>query len=202
MILSIIIPVYNVEKFIFTTLQSVFNNLQKNIEVIIINDGSHDTSLEIITDYIKKLSSDKKVYVNIINQKNEGISYTRNKGISLAKGDYIAFLDSDDVLAQNYFDRIIPILKNHAPDILQFDFSLFKKSHEEDINSGLRMKSIGLKETSENIFLEVFNYNSWYPWSRIYKRELFNDIKFPLGYTFEDPAIIPFIFLKAKNIFF
>lgn len=201
-ILTLIIPVYNVEKYVSTALQSVFNNFQKNIDIIIINDGSHDASLERITEYLKKLSNDERECVNIINQRNKGISYTRNKGISLAKGDYIAFLDSDDVLAQNYFDRVIPILKDHAPDILQFDFSLFKESPEEKINSGLRMKSIGLKESSEKILLEVFNYNSWYPWSRIYKREFFNDIKFPLGYTFEDPAIIPFIFLKANNIYF
>jgi glycosyltransferase involved in cell wall biosynthesis len=200
MILSLIIPVYNVEKFIYSTLKSVFYNIKDDIEVIIIDDGSVDKSLCKIKKITENLESN--IFITLISQKNMGISYTRNKGISIAKGEYISFLDSDDILSEEYFKKIIPILKEHSPDIIQFDFNLFKKSAKEKINSGLRMKSFGLKESSKHILLEVFNYNSWYPWSRIYKRKLFNNIEFPLGYNFEDPAIIPFIFLKAKKVYF
>ena len=105
---SIIIPVYNVEKYIKKCLDSVVNQTVKDYEVILINDGSTDNSMEIA----------KKYSFKIINQKNQGQSAARNHGIKEAKGDYIVFLDSDDTIEKDYLEKIEESLKD-KPDVIR-----------------------------------------------------------------------------------
>lgn len=93
--ISIIIPVYNVEKYIEECLISVLNQTMKEIEIICINDGSTDNSLKILNNY-----KNKNENIRIVNQENSGLSNARNVGLSLAKGEYIFFLDSDDFFAR------------------------------------------------------------------------------------------------------
>ena len=107
--LSIIIPVYNVEKFIDECLKSILNYEDLNYEVIVINDGTPDNSMKIILKY-KEIYNDK---VRIINQDNQGLSITRNNGIHAAQGEYIWFIDSDDYLKTNAIKEVIKILKEN-----------------------------------------------------------------------------------------
>lgn len=197
MIISLIIPVFNSEKYLFDCLGSVFKQMNKDVELIIINDGSNDSSDSLINCFEKKLPYQLRDNFISIRQKNKGVSYCRNLGISLSKGRYIAFLDADDTLEENFFEKIISQININHPDIIQFNFNFWSN---KKVKSGIDLKS-GLKETSFELFLEVFNWNSWYPWSRVYKKELFSNHQFPIGYTFEDPAVIPFLFLKSKTIF-
>lgn len=192
MILSLIIPFYNCETYISDTLDSIIEQCDDNIEVILINDGSTDQSLEVINSKLNNIN----LNFRIITQKNQGVSAARNIGIDMAVGDYIAFLDSDDTLELLFFEKIIQQIKLYNPDIIQFNFNFWNNTKKK---SGIKLKN-GMNKTSFNLLLNIFNFNSWYPWSRVYKRELFSDISFPLGFTFEDPAVIPFLFMKAKNI--
>ena len=110
--LSVIVPVYNSEKFLSQCLDSIFNQTG-NYEVIAINDGSTDKSLDILRKYSQKHSNMK-----IINQKNQGVGASRNRGIKEAKGKYLIFVDSDDWLEENAFNKIITTLKKDNTDIL------------------------------------------------------------------------------------
>ncbi len=110
--LSVIVPVYNSEKYLARCLGSIVNQDGK-FEIIAINDGSTDKSLKILQEYAKKYSN-----IKIVNQSNQGVSASRNKGIDEANGKYIIFVDSDDWLEEDAFERIERTLKNDSPDIL------------------------------------------------------------------------------------
>ncbi len=105
---SIIIPVYNVEKYIKKCLDSVFSQTDKDFEVIVVNDGTKDNSMDIV----------KKYDVKIINQKNQGLSAARNLGFEVAKGDYLWFVDSDDWLRDNSLAEVIEYIINLKFDVL------------------------------------------------------------------------------------
>lgn len=98
---SIIVPIYNVEKYLKRCLDSLVNQTLNDIEIICINDGSTDGSLEILNEYGRR---DDRIV--IINQENSGLSATRNKGIDIAKGQFIGFVDSDDWVSKDYFEKL------------------------------------------------------------------------------------------------
>ena len=111
---SVIIPVYNSEKYIARCLDSVIEQTYKNIEIIIINDGSKDKSKEILDEYEKK-------YPNIIRhieQENKGVAKTRNYGIKIANGNYITFIDNDDYIDKDYIETFVNVLKENEYDIV------------------------------------------------------------------------------------
>ena len=131
--ISIVIPVYNVEKYVKETLISVKNQDSEPDEVIIINDGSTDNSYEIIKEF-KKLSKWK-----ILQTKNQGLGLTRNYGKSLAKSEYIYFLDSDDMLENNFVYEIKKTINLYnKPDIILFSGKIF--SNNESINQKINLK--------------------------------------------------------------
>ena len=105
-IISIVIPCFNSEKYIESTLQSILNQSEKNFEILIINDGSTDNSLKIINQF-----KDKRI--NIISQENQGVSAARNYGLKLAKGKFIVFFDSDDVMSKDFLILRLNFLKNN-----------------------------------------------------------------------------------------
>lgn len=111
-IVSIILPVYNTEKYIRTCLDSVLEQSYKNIEIILINDGSEDMSGNICDEYAKK---DKRI--KVIHKQNEGVSTTRNIGIKNATGTYICFADSDDILQNDYVEYLLTMITDNQVDI-------------------------------------------------------------------------------------
>lgn len=119
LIFSIIIPCYNVEKYISKTIESVLNQTFGNFELILINDGSKDKTIEIIEFYKKQ---DKRI--KVINKSNEGVSKTRNLGIELAKGEYLYFLDGDDCVENNLLENANLILKNKRIDMFSFGYDI------------------------------------------------------------------------------
>ena len=146
---SIIIPVYDVEKYIKKCLDSVFNQTYNNYEVIVVNDGTKDNSMEIVKNY----------NVITINQKNQGLSMARNNGVKKAKGEYLLFLDSDDYLEENTLEEINKALDS-KPDIVRFQIkevgSEVNKNYPEEPFNNLN---------GENAFKRIVNYhfveNAW-----------------------------------------
>ena len=122
-LISIIIPVYNAEKFIKRCLDSIINQTYKNIEVICINDGSTDNSLKILKEYEKKY-----FFIRVYNQKNCGSGKTRNRGIDLSKGNYITFVDADDYIEKDYISKFIS--KYYNMDIVICGY----KKYDENMN--------------------------------------------------------------------
>ncbi len=112
-LISIIIPVYNASKYLDKCITSILNQTYKNLEILLINDGSTDYSLDICNSYEKK---DKRI--KVINKKNEGVSKTRNVGIKHSTGDYLMFVDSDDYLHEKYIEKMYFYLKKHNLDLV------------------------------------------------------------------------------------
>lgn len=149
-LISVIIPVYNVEDYIEECLDSVVYQTYKKIEIIIVNDGSTDDSLEIIKEYKKEHSN-----IKIINQRNAGQSVARNKGIEIAKGEYIYFLDSDDFIALDMLNVLMKVFRNTNVDLIRFPANTFL----DNINM----------EIDEN----KYNFNKYFFENRIYEKNDF-----------------------------
>lgn len=174
--ISVIIPVYNTEKFLKRCLDSVLNQTLKEIEIIIINDGSTDNSLEILKTYAEK---DERIV--IINKKNGGLSSARNAGLELATGKYIYNIDSDDYLESNLvLEQLYNKCEKEKIDILVFDyyndFGIKKEYIKNIINS--EDSDINKKQYIKDLINSKWGISIW---GKLIKRELFekNKIKFP-----------------------
>lgn len=202
-IISLIIPIYKVEEYIIDCLNSIVEQLTTDIEVILVNDGTPDNSMSLALALVDSLPLNKKDCFKIIQQENQGQSVARNNALSIASGQYIAFLDSDDILESNYFVTLIEKIRLYNPDFIQFKSSRFIESSgpRELFHVGAKLQ--GLKENTFEVQKHVFNQSAWFPWLNIYKKSLFKDDDlFPVGVYYEDAALIPIIFLKSKNILF
>ena len=186
---SIIIPVYGVEKYIGKCLDSVFNQSLNDYEVIVVNDGTKDNSMEIVKNYP----------VKIINQENAGLSAARNTGVSQATGEYIFFLDSDDYIEKDLLLEVSKMLDNN-PDLIRFQI----REVFEDNTPSIDFNEIGFlgiegQEAFDRISQYHFVENAW---SYIIKREYYlaNNFSFKVGTIHEDFGLIPLVIIKAKIV--
>lgn len=201
--LSLIVPVYNVENYIIECLNSIVKIIPSDgsTEVIIINDGSPDNSINLIENYILNLNDNIKNNFHIFSQENRGLSGARNTGIDNAKGQYLAFLDSDDVLQGDFFNDILAIIKKHNPDIVEFRAIRFDDNGNTS-NFFPKLFDDGFYDLDQKIWKKLCNRSAWFSWLRVYNKNLFDDIRFPEGKNYEDAYTTPYIYLKAKNIYF
>lgn len=171
-LISIIVPIYNTQQYLSQCIDSIINQTYSNIEILLLNDGSIDKSLEICKQY-EKLDN----RITVIDKKNSGVSDTRNVGIKLSKGKYIMFVDSDDILDRQCVEIIE---KNTSSNSLTIcDINKFKG--ENYYNNTEKRKTLNIIKVSKNNFLDV------------YKKELINS---PVGRLYETKII------KEKKIFF
>ena len=189
--LSIIVCAYNAEKYINECIHSIIKQLNESSELIIINDGSNDST----ESYLKDLES-KTNKIRVIHKNNTGISDCRNLGISISNSEYITFLDSDDILVDNYIDVIFNEL-NKSPDMIEYDLFRFNDSGWLSRIDATKYKN---KKTKYHSLKKTFMACQWFGCSRVYKKSLFDDVIFPINKRFEDMAIIPILYLKAKTI--
>lgn len=201
-LLSIIIPVYNVEAYIEECINSITAQLDSRIEVIIVNDGTPDNSMQIIADCLENLPKNLQECFIILNQKNQGQSVARNNALNICTGEYVAFLDSDDFVSHNYFSNIFNIINLYNPDIIQFKACRVKGDAKKTIDFNVGVSREGYYNLDYNLLSDIFNQSSWFPWLNIYKAENFKNIFFPEGVYFEDANTMPEIFLNSKNIYF
>ena len=199
--LSVIIPIYKVENYIVECLESICCQFVEGVEVILVNDGTPDRSMIIAKEYINENYSQYLNQFVFIDQENQGQSVARNVALKKATGEYISFIDSDDVLSKEYFNKLVPLLSE--VDIIQFKSARFLDNTSEMVsfNVGLA-KQQGVYETSRDLMIDIFNQSAWFPWLNVYKRVLFDSLEFPIGVYFEDAVLIPEVFLRAKNIYF
>ena len=185
---SIIVPVYNVEKYIKKCLDSIFAQTEKDFEVIVVNDGTKDNSMDIVKDY----------KVTIINQENQGLSAARNNGLKKARGDYIIFLDSDDYLEKDTLKEIKKSLTND-PDIVRFQIrEVFEFKEAIDYEEQPFTNKSG-EEAFSLIAKYHFVENAWcYAIKRsYYQKEKFT---FRKGTIHEDYGLIPLVIIKANTV--
>lgn len=188
-LLSVIIPVYNVEPYIDKCLKSVFRALPDRTEVIVINDGSPDNSEEIILKYKEKYNN--LIYVK---KENGGLSSAKNRGLKEAKGRYIIFLDSDDYVSCNMHSTMLKKAIDKDSDFVYCDISMvFEDGSVKNCNVTNYSRKNKLMQLLDNNLMAA-------SWNKMIKRELYNDIIFPEGINNEDVAVSPLLMLKANNI--
>lgn len=188
--ISIIVPVYNVEKYVDKCLRSIIDQSDSNYEVIVVNDGSTDDSLKICKKY-------ENENIRVFTKSNGGLSSARNYGISKAKGNYIAFVDSDDWIAPNYIACLNKKIQENDYDMIAFDVISINDGWE----SGDLIKLY--YDFNENDKHEIMKnvYSPSYSWARIYKKELIENNKFSSkNYWYEDMYVMPKIVMDAKKI--
>ena len=194
-LISVIVPVYNVEKYLPQCIDSILNQTEKNLEIILVDDGSLDNSGKICDEFSKK---DDRIVV--IHKKNNGLSSARNAGLEIAKGNYIGFVDSDDWLDKSMYEVLLKLLKENNSDISCCDF--FKTANSNDSIPHIDNEIINSYNNIES--LNNF-YNGLYTqtvvaWNKLYKRELFKDISYPVGKIHEDEGTTYKLYYKANKI--
>ncbi len=195
--ISIIIPVYNAEKYLEMSLNSVRNQTFTDYEVICMNDGSTDNSLQILKKYAEQ---DRRF--KIYNQSNAGGSVARNNALKKATGKYIAFLDNDDVYHPNYLERLYENIEKYGADVSCCSYIRFEGDGNYKFNE--RENTEKHLFVSENPFIDKFRRKKKVEtlmWTKLYKKELLEDIKF----SEKLPAINDILFnievlLKAKKL--
>ncbi|MBQ7896411.1 MAG: glycosyltransferase family 2 protein [Oscillospiraceae bacterium] len=191
--LSIIIPVYNMEKYLCKCLDSVIYNDINDYEIVIVNDGSTDTSPSICEDYAKRYPD----LINYVSTPNGGLGEARNVGFRHSKGDFIFFLDSDDYLCENAVYEVLDALKDDV-DILVYDFVNVTESGKVlSIDKGCnRQGSFTLAENPEFLFCPPS------AWNKIWKRSMYAEsgISFPGRVWFEDIHTTPKLYALAGKI--
>lgn len=185
---SVIVPVYNVEKYLDKCLNSLIHQSLKDIEIIVVNDGSVDKSQEIIDKYAKK-------YKNVISiiKENGGVSVARNLGLKKATGEYIGFLDSDDWIEKDMYEKMYKKAISGNFDVVACDTEAIYPNDKTYISSNIKDDNVSNKELMIDAYAVI--------WNKIYKREVISDIKFKKGMNFcEDVEFLYMVYSKIKTI--
>lgn len=191
--LSLIIPVYNSEKYLEGCLLSLLQ--QKSIfryELICVNDGSTDDSPRILERFAMQYPD----IIRTVTQENQGISCSRNKGITLARGQYIGFVDNDDLVTPDYVEAFVSEMKKTNADMIQSGYDMI------DANGNL-LKTVSKGNciwTEESNNVEKERLVRGLPWAGVYKKELFDNVRFPEGFWYEDMVTRMLLMRKAKKI--
>lgn len=203
-ILSLIIPVYNVEAYIEECINSIILQLDNRIEVIIVNDGTPDNSMKIIEHCLEGLPKKLQDCFIILNQENQGQSCARNTALDIAKGEYIGFIDSDDFVDKNYVIKLFNIINGSQPDIISIKGKRFIDiANDQKSNFEMQLlDKVGLHELNFNLKTKIFNRHHWFIWSYIIKKSLIKDNAFIPKIYFEDAIFVSSLIIRAKNIYF
>ena len=195
---SVIVPVYNTSKYLRRCLDSLVNQTLKDIEIIIINDRSTDNSKDIIEEYKNNYSNIKVIH----NKTNKGIGYNRNLGIKEASGKYISFIDSDDWVSLDMYEKMYNKASKDKNDLVICNY--YKMLEENDVVRKIECdyfiserKDTNLEETPS-----LINEVNLAPWNKLYKKELLQDIRYPENIKYEDAVVTIKALAKAKKIGF
>ncbi len=192
--ISIIVPVYHVEKTLAKALDSLLNQTFTDFELILVNDGGSPEETRICEDYARK--DDRIVYVC---QQNQGLSGARNRGLELHRGKWIMFLDSDDWVRADFCAKALESVRSTGADIGIFDLMYINEDGTEgDIHrSGLEEGVYtGIKALEERLHSRI----QVYVWNKIYREKLWDQIVFPVGEIWEDDAVLHEVMDKAKSV--
>lgn len=195
--ISIVVPIYNVEKYLEKCIDSMLNQSYKNIEIILVNDGSTDSSGEICDRY-----ADIDNRITVIHKKNGGLSDARNAALDVAKGSYVTFVDSDDYIKEDYILYLYTLLRKYKSDISVCEFDYMEESGKRinhpfaDNREMIFDREMGLKKL---LGQKLYTNSSS---GKLFKMEHFRDIRYPYGKLYEDTLTIYKLFLKAERISF
>ena len=192
-LVSIIVPIYGVEKYIASCIDSILNQTYENFELILVDDGSPDKSGVICEKYA---ISDKRI--KVFHKENGGLSDARNYGLSYANGEYVTFIDSDDLVEKNFLETLVnPVVDNGVEISCVNSYTAYERTLKKNNNESKMDLISGSEALKRGLLRRGFGVSAW---GKLYKKDLFNDIEFPKGKLYEDIQTIPFLFLKCNKI--
>lgn len=195
-LISVVVPIYNVEKYLKRCLDSIINQSYKNLEIILVDDGSPDLCGNICDSY-ENIDS----RIKVIHQKNKGLSGARNAGINIATGTFIIFIDSDDYIDTKMIEKLFKNLIDTKSDISICGFYQIQESEIDNFNplaETIYLKKLDKKKCLSELLFHKCGIDI-VTWNKLYRRTLFENIVFPEGKIYEDFATIPYIIEKATN---
>ncbi len=192
-LISVVVPIYNVEEFLEKCVDSILSQSYSNLEIILVNDGSKDNCLKICRDYELK---DSRIVV--IDKENGGLSSARNAGIDKATGKYIMFIDSDDYIEKTTVEKLYNNISSNGADISICNF--FYSYKNENIRNNAILNTTIDDESKFSYLYGKYSLQTIISWNKLYKRELFNEIRYPDGLIHEDQYIICDLLDKSKKI--
>lgn len=195
-LVSVVVPIYMVEEYLTQCVKSIQEQRYKNIEIILVDDGSSDKSGEMCDEF--KIADDRII---VIHKHNGGLSSARNTGLKIAKGEYICFVDSDDVIDKDYISDAIKIFKqNQNVDIVQCKNLKFYDTELTKLPKSTGKIAV-LDNALANELLSQFNKSvTNLAWDKVYKKSLFDDIVYPEGKLHEDEYTTYKLIYKANSI--
>jgi len=198
-LISIVVPVYNVEKYLPLCIESIIRQTYKNLEIFLVDDGSPDNCGKICDEYAQK---DNRI--KVIHKQNGGLSDARNVAIDVATGEYITFIDSDDYVKEDYIEYLYGILSKYDADMSITFFNMFYEGcspKEEPTNTSKECKILNIDDALTMMFYQKeFDTSAW---GKLYKIDLFKDgIRYPKGLLYEDLPTTYRIIIKCNTIVF
>ena len=194
--ISVVVPIYNVAPFLRECVDSILNQEYENIEIILVDDGSTDESPIICDEYA---NMDKRI--KVFHKENGGLSDARNFGIKKASGKYIAFIDSDDYIATDFISILYRKMKDHNVKISAVGYCHLFPNGEIEYNNFRDINRLYNEEEAQ-IYLNSVGYFNVAVWNKLYAKELFGDIEFPIGKKSEDWFIMYKLIEKAQGIYY
>lgn len=189
--LSVVVPVYNVENTLDRCIQSIVSQSYDAMEILLIDDGSTDSSPRLCDEW-----AEKDTRISVVHQRNKGLSGARNTGIELAQGQWITFVDSDDQLAPDTYRQIMAEVEQTECDLLEYQARIDVGSKQES--------QLTLPDKTYYSYIgywfDTEAYRHCYAWNKIYRRNLFQSLRYPEGKTFEDVYLLPLLIRKAQSI--
>jgi len=186
-LITVIVPIYNSAAYLDRCLKTVLNQTHTELEIILVNDGSTDSSPELCDRYAE---SDSRV--RVIHQENKGLSGARNAALEIAAGDYIGFVDSDDWIEPDMYAYLLGLLQSHQADIAEISYEIAHAADHRMRTSPEVIKTFA----GEEILIRFFENNEFGVWMRLYSRQVLEDVRFDLGRINED---VVFGYLALNN---
>lgn len=195
-LISVIVPVYNVVEYVGKCIDSILNQSYKHIEVILVDDGSTDGSGEVCDTYASKHN-----HIRVIHKANGGLSTARNAGLADAKGEYLTFVDSDDMIHREYVSTLYKYIEAERAEISSVSFLKIDEGQRVPTTAprgAMKVFYSGVDAVESMLFQQGYIDNS--ACAKLFKTDLFSNHRFPEGMLYEDLATIPFVCLNAKCI--
>ena len=192
-LVTVIVPVYKVEPYLRRCLDSIVNQTYRNLEIILIDDGSPDNCGVICDEYAE---IDKRI--KVIHKKNGGLSSARNVGLDVFKGEYVSFVDSDDVVSLDMIEYLYDLLSDNNAEISVCLHEIVRDNHR-----WISFKNVNNQTVTPKECIKKLLYNDGVDtsaWAKLYKASLFNNVRYPQGKLFEDIATTYKLFFNANRI--
>ncbi len=193
--ISVIVPVYKVEPYLRRCVDSILAQTYTNLEIILVDDGSPDNCPAICDEYAGKYSR-----IRVIHRENGGLSDARNAGLDICTGEYIAFVDSDDWIEPDMYEKLLDNME-------QFGTEMAVGGVSDDVEENGNYRSVKVSDYGKKAFVENnvdsmkrYFLGSWAAWDKLYKASLFDSIRYPVGEINEDEAIVLLLLEKCRTV--